>query len=94
MEPVDVMLKDPDKVVWVPPIEVVEQTAKNRVCFDFRELHKHVENSHYPSRIREFLEMLHGVTFFSTLDLARGYHQPCDDFKYAIARFLNSEAEV
>jgi hypothetical protein len=110
MEPVDVRLKDPDKVVWAPPrrlsrreeqivdeevdellkmgaitrstspfntpIVVVEQKGKSRVCFDFRELNKHVENSHYPlPRIRELLERLHGVNFFSTLDLARGYHQ-------------------
>jgi hypothetical protein len=110
MEPVDVRLKDPDKVVWVPPrrlsqreeqivdlgvdellkmgaitrstspfntpIVVVEQKGKSRVCFDFRELTKHVENSHYPlPRIREMLQRLHGVTFFWTLDLARGYHQ-------------------
>ena len=58
------------------PIVVVEQKGKSRVCFDFRELNKHVENSHYPlPHIREFLERLSGVTFFSTLDLARGYHQ-------------------
>jgi hypothetical protein len=110
MEPVDVMLKDSEVDVWVPPrrlsqreeqildeevaellkmgaitrltspfntpIVVVEQNGKSRVCFDFRELNKHVENSHFPlPRIRELLERLHGVTFFSTLDLARGYHQ-------------------
>ena len=58
------------------PIVVVEQRGESRVCFDFRELDKHVESSHYAlPRIREFLERLHGVTFFSTLDLARGYHQ-------------------
>jgi len=58
------------------PIVVVEQKGKSRVCFDFRELNKHVENSHYPlARIRELLERLHDVTFFSTLDLARGHHQ-------------------
>jgi hypothetical protein len=46
------------------------------VSLDFRELNKHVENSHYPlPRIRKLLERLHGVTFFSTLDLARGYQQ-------------------
>jgi hypothetical protein len=57
-------------------IVVVEQKGKSRVCFDSRELNKHVENSHYPlPRIRELLERLHGVTFFSTLDLARGYNQ-------------------
>jgi hypothetical protein len=58
------------------PIVVVEQKGKSRVCFDFRELDKHVENYHYPlPRIRELPERLHGVTLFSTLDLARGYHQ-------------------
>jgi len=57
-------------------IVVVEQKGKSRVCFDFRKLNKHVENSHYPlPRIRELLERLHGLTFFSTLDLARGYHR-------------------
>jgi hypothetical protein len=109
MEPVDVRLKDPDKVVWVPPrrllqreeqivdeevdelvkvgaitrstspfnipIVVVEQKGKSTVCFDFRKLNKHVDNSRYPlPRIRVLLERLHGVSFFSPLVLARGYH--------------------
>ena len=46
-------------------IVVVEQKGKSRVCCDFRELNKHVENFHYPlPRIRELLERLHDVTFF------------------------------
>jgi hypothetical protein len=56
------------------PIVVVEQKGKSRVCFDFRELIKHGKNSHNPfTRIREMLERLHGVIFFSTWNLTRGY---------------------
>ena len=92
---VEIRLKDPDEIVWVPPrrlsqreeeivneeveellqmdtitrststfdtpIVVVEHKGKNRVCFDFRELNKHVENCRYPlPRIWGLLEKLGG----------------------------------
>jgi len=54
----------------------VEQKGKNRVCFDLRELNKHIENCHYPlPRIQELLEKLDGVSYFSALNLVTGYHQ-------------------
>ena len=58
------------------PILVVKQGTKYRVCFDFRKLNRSLMDMDFPiPRIRDLLEALQGAKHFTTLDLARGFHQ-------------------
>ena len=58
------------------PILVVKQGTKYRVCFDFRKLNRNLRDIDFPiPRVRDLLESLNGASYFTALDLARGFHQ-------------------
>ena len=47
-----------------------------RLCVDYRLLNWKTVRDAYPlSRIEEALDSLHGIIFYTTLDLAQGYYQ-------------------
>lgn len=53
-----------------------EGTPKLRICVDFRKLNEVTENEAYElPNLLEILESLGSSKYFSTLDLANGYHQ-------------------
>ena len=62
---------------WGAPVVLVPRKDKKwRVCLDYRSLNKCTLRDSYPlPRIDDSLDALGGASWFSTLDLASGYHQ-------------------
>lgn len=66
---------------WNSPIVLVPKkstdgTPKYRLCCDMRRLNEVTKGDAHPlPNISEILDQLGGMTYFSTLDLASGYHQ-------------------
>ena len=70
---------------WSSPIVVVRKRDNSiRLCIDFRRVNDLTIKDSYPlPRIEDCLDALRGNTWFSTLDLASGYHQVLMDPKDA-----------
>lgn len=62
-------------------VVIVRKKDKSlRLCVDYRELNKKTIKDAYPlPRIDETLDVLHGAKYFSSIDLAQGYHQVAMD---------------
>jgi transposase InsO family protein len=62
---------------YAPPVVLVrKRNGDLRMCIDYRQLNSKTHKDAYPlPRIEEALESLKGATYFSSLDLAHGYHQ-------------------
>lgn len=62
---------------YAPPIVLVRKTDGSlRLCVDYRKLHSKTRWDAFPlPRINESFDALTGAKFFSTIDLASGYHQ-------------------
>ncbi|CAH2085596.1 unnamed protein product [Euphydryas editha] len=59
-----------------PIVLVKKKDGTDRLCVDYRELNANTRPEHYPlPRIEEQVDRLNGAHFFSSLDMAAGYHQ-------------------
>ena len=67
----------PSSSPYAAPIVVVrKKSGEIRLCCDYRRLNDLTRRDSYPlPRIEECLDALGGAKFFTTLDLASGYHQ-------------------
>lgn len=68
---------------YAAPIVIVKKKDGSlRLCVDYRALNAKTIKDAYPlPRIEETLDLLHGAKYFSTIDLAQGYHQVAIDEK-------------
>jgi hypothetical protein len=79
------MLKDgiiqESKSPFVSSVLLVEKQKKEklgelRFCVDYRQLNKLTKRDRYPlPRIQDILDNFQGASYFTTLDLASGFHQ-------------------
>ncbi|KAL0147914.1 hypothetical protein M9458_056791, partial [Cirrhinus mrigala] len=62
---------------YASPIVLVRKTDGSlRLCVDYRQLNSKTQRDAFPlPRIDESFDALQGATFFSSIDLASGYHQ-------------------
>ncbi|CAH2105272.1 unnamed protein product [Euphydryas editha] len=59
-----------------PIVLVKKKDNSDRLCVDFRELNSNTVPEHYPMpRIDDQIDQLTGANFFSSLDMASGFHQ-------------------
>ncbi|CAB5185100.1 unnamed protein product [Rhizophagus irregularis] len=61
---------------WASPVTLVKKEGKYRFCIDYRKLNDVTKSDAYPlPRIDELLEKYRTARWFTSLDLAAGYHQ-------------------
>src|SRR5215204_4798054 len=66
---------------WSSPVHIVEKLKKEslgelRFCVDYRKLNSRTKCDLYPlPRIQDILNKFKGTSYFTTLDLASGFHQ-------------------
>lgn len=59
-----------------PIILVKKKNGKDRMCVDYRELNRNTLRDHYPLPIiSDQIDQLAGGTYYSTFDMAAGFHQ-------------------
>ncbi|CAH2085257.1 unnamed protein product [Euphydryas editha] len=59
-----------------PILLVKKKDNTERMCVDYRELNSNTRPEHYPlPRIEEQIDQLSGAHYFSSLDMASGFHQ-------------------
>ena len=59
-----------------PILFVLKKDGRWHMCIDYRALNKQTTKDHYPlPRIDDLLDQLGKAKYFSTIDLASGYHQ-------------------
>lgn len=74
------IIKKSDSSYASPVVLVKKRDGSLRICVDFRKLNSKTIKDSFPlPRIEESLEALRGSKYFTSLDLAHGYHQVAMD---------------
>lgn len=61
---------------WASPAILVRQKGKDRLCIDHRKINEVTKSDQYPiPRIKDILSRFSGVTYFTTFDANKGFHQ-------------------
>lgn len=78
-----------------PILLVKKKDNSDRMCVDFRELNSNTRAEHYPlPRIEEQIDQLTGANFFSSLDMASGFHQiPIHPDSIEMTAFVTPEGQ-
>ena len=59
-----------------PVVPIRKPDGSLRLCIDYRELNKVTKTNHFPlPNLIDMLYNLHGIKYFSTIDLVKGYYQ-------------------
>lgn len=70
------IVRESDSPYSSPILLVKKKNGEQRMCVDYRKLNSRTIKDKYPlPRVDEFLEKLKGSLYFTSLDLASGYHQ-------------------
>lgn len=78
-----------------PILLVKKKDNSDRLCVDYRELNSNTRPEHYPlPRIEEQIDQLSGAKYFSSLDMASGFHQiPIHPESVEKTAFVTPEAQ-
>lgn len=79
----------------VPVVIVPKKDGTKRICVDYRPLNKKTVRDRFPiPNIDEQIDMLEGMTIFTTLDLANGYfHVPMEKESIKYTSFITSTGQ-
>ena len=80
---------------WSSPIvPITKKSGEIRMCVDYRKLNEQTKPDRSPvPNLPDTIYGLHGMKYFSTLDLVRGYYQiPLDDSSKEVTAFSTARA--
>lgn len=70
------VIRESNSAYASPIVHVRKADGSIRLCVDYRKLNQKTKKDAFPlSRIDESFDALWGARYFSTIDLASGYHQ-------------------
>ena len=89
----DGIIRDSESPYASPILLVKKKNGAERMCVDYRALNRKTVKDKYPlPRIDDLLDNIEGNSFYTTLDLASGYHQiPVAEDSISKTAFVTSD---